>query len=157
MDYRSVAVRRLYAVTHRAADESRIRCHRRSACKEPARFEEQAPKHSECPMAQQGSLLGEMKHGQPYPQLEEALFRLGPMQISGVVESPLGLYLLRCGKHTPAGMLALGQVRDSIRARLASRRKRICQNAWLKHILQDTSQSVSAKRTRRWGTHSEGN
>jgi len=141
----------------REAAASRIDAIAARLLKEPARFEEQALKHSECPTALQGGLLGEVKQGQLYPQLEAALFRLGPMQLSGAVESPLGLHLLRCDKRTPAGMLALGMVRDSIRALLAGRRKRICQNAWLKHILQNPSQSVSAKQTRRWGTHSGGN
>jgi peptidyl-prolyl cis-trans isomerase C len=117
--------------------------------KEPARFEEQAMKHSECPTALQGGLLGEVKHGVLYAELETVLFGLDPMQLSGVVESPLGLHLLRCDRIIPAGMLSLGQVRDSIRELLVGRRKRICQNAWLKQIqhpvlLPNTSQETKA-------------
>ena len=46
----------------------------------------------------------------------------------------LGLHLLRCDQVIPAGMLALGLFGDSIRERLMSRRKRVCQNSWLKQI-----------------------
>ena len=116
--------------------------------KEPTRFEEQAMKHSECPTALQGGLLGEVRHGVLYAELETVLFELEPMQLSGVVESPLGLHLLRCDKIAHAGMLSLGQVRDSIRELLVNRRKRICQNAWLKQIQQPVAPQNTSQQTR---------
>lgn len=114
--------------------------------KEPKRFEEQAMKHSECPTALQGGKLGEVKHGQLYAELETVLFQLEPMQLSSVVESPLGLHLLRCDGITPAGKLPLGKVRDAIRELLAGRRKRICQSAWLKQLQQDKRSSQHSGR-----------
>jgi nitrogen fixation protein NifM len=116
--------------------------------KEPKRFEEQAMKHSECPTALQGGLLGEVKRGQLYAELEAVLFELEPMQFSKVVESPLGLHLLRCDKVMPAEMRSLGQVRDSIREMLVTRRKRICQSAWLKQIQQAALPQNANRRTR---------
>jgi peptidyl-prolyl cis-trans isomerase C len=116
--------------------------------REPTRFEEQAMKHSECPTALQGGLLGEVKRGVLYVELEAALFELEPMQLSAVLESPLGLHLLRCDKITHAGTLSLGQVRDSIRELLFSRRKRICQNAWLKQIQQHAPPQDTGQKTR---------
>lgn len=115
--------------------------------REPKRFEEQAMKHSECPTALQGGLLGEVKPGQLYAELEAVLFRLDSMQLSGIVESPLGLHLLRCDKVTPAAMLPLGQVTDAIRGLLAGRRKRICQSAWIKQIQQVDSLQNTHDRT----------
>jgi peptidyl-prolyl cis-trans isomerase C len=44
--------------------------------KEPQRFAEQALKHSECPTAMNGGLLGNVPRGQLYPQLESAAFAL---------------------------------------------------------------------------------
>ena len=99
--------------------------------KEPRRFEEQALKHSECPTALHGGLLGEVKRGQLYPELEEALFVMQPGQVSGVIESSLGFHVLFCEAITPAGTMPIALVRDAVRTRLESRRKKICQKVWL--------------------------
>lgn len=99
--------------------------------KEPRRFEEQALKHSECPTALHGGLLGEVKRGQLYPELDEALFAMQPGQVSGVIESSLGFHVLFCEAITPAGTMPIALVRDAVRTRLESRRKKICQKVWL--------------------------
>lgn len=116
----------------RDAAEQRIQTIAARLAKDPRRFEEQAMKHSECPTALNGGLLGEVKRGHLYAELDAVLFQLEPMQTSGIVESPLGLHLVRCDEVTPARLLSFEQVKDKIRELLAGRRKRICQNAWLK-------------------------
>lgn len=120
---REAAMRRASAIAARLA-------------KDPRRFEEQAMKHSECPTALQGGLLGEVRRGQLYAELEAVLFELEPGRISALVESPLGLHILRCEAVSPAGPLPLDSVRDKIRQHLEARRKRICQKAWLKTLGQ---------------------
>lgn len=102
--------------------------------KSPDRFAEQALKHSECPTALQGGLLGEVRRGQLYPALEQTLFDLGPDETSGVVESPLGFHLLRCDEAKAAAALPLKEARGPIRKLLESRRRRVCQQAWLKGL-----------------------
>ncbi|MEW6678535.1 MAG: nitrogen fixation protein NifM [Pseudomonadota bacterium] len=100
--------------------------------KDPKRFEEQALKHSECPTAMQGGLLGDAKPGQLFPALDAALFAMAPMEISPVLESPLGFHLLRCDEILPARVLHLPEVKEQIRERLYESRKKVCLNAWLK-------------------------
>jgi len=102
--------------------------------KEPKRFEEQALKHSECPTALQGGLLGDLPRGQLYPELDAALFTLPAGQISGVLESPLGYHLLLCEAIEEERVLNLDQARDPIRTLLEQRRKRIRQQAWMKQL-----------------------
>ncbi len=102
--------------------------------KDPARFEEQAMKHSECPTALQGGLLGEVKRGQLYPELDAALFSLAPGKISGLLSSPLGYHLLRCEDVREEVELGLSQVRVRIREQLEQRRRRVCQQAWIKTL-----------------------
>jgi nitrogen fixation protein NifM len=102
--------------------------------KDPKRFEEQALKHSECPTAMNGGLLGEVVRGKLYPELEAVLFALNAMAISPVVESELGFHILRCDEVMPAGSVPLAQVRDKVREMLETRRRRICQNAWIKSL-----------------------
>ncbi len=102
--------------------------------KDPKRFEEQALKHSECPTALQGGLLGDMPRGKLYPELDAALFAMVVGQISGVLESPLGYHLLLCEAIQPARVLKLEQARGPIRAMLEQNRRRICQQAWMKQL-----------------------
>ncbi len=102
--------------------------------KAPERFEEQALKHSECPTALHGGLVGDVPRGQLYPELDAVLFELPAGALSGVIESPLGYHLVLCEAITPAGVLTRAQAREPIRRMLEARRKRICQQAWIKQL-----------------------
>ena len=115
----------------RAATRARMEAIAARLAREPKRFEEQAMKHSECPTALNGGLLGEVRRGQLFPELDAALFELAPGTLSGILESELGWHLLRCDQVTEAGILPLPLVMEKIREMLAARRKRICQSAWL--------------------------
>lgn len=115
-----------------AAARARIEAIAARLAKDPKRFEEQALKHSECPTALQGGLLGDIPRGQLYPELDAALFAMRAGQISGVLESPLGHHLLLCEAIREERVLGLEQARAPIRAMLEQRRKRVCQQAWLK-------------------------
>lgn len=120
------------------AARARIEAVAARLAKDPKRFEEQALKHSECPTAMQGGVLGDVPHGQLYPELDAALFAMQAGQLSGVLESPLGFHLLLCEAITPERVLSLNQARAPIREMLEQRRKRICQQAWIKQ-LQNTA------------------
>jgi nitrogen fixation protein NifM len=120
------------------AEVARVRIEAVAArlAKDPKRFEEQALKHSECPTAMQGGVLGDIPCGQLYPELDAALFSMQAGQLSGVLESPLGYHLILCESVTPERVLSLSQARAPIREMLEKRRKRICQQAWLKQLQQ---------------------
>ena len=123
----------------REAARNRIDAIAKRLAKDPKRFEEQALKHSECPTALQGGLLGEVKRGQLYPELDEVLFGLEPKQLSEVTESSLGFHILLCEAVTPAGSMPIADARTAIRGLLESRRKKICQKAWLKGLGDGTT------------------
>lgn len=118
-----------------AAARERIEAIAQRLAKDPKRFEEQAMKHSECPTALNGGLLGDVKRSQLYPELDSVLFGMEPMQISPVLASPVGLHLLRCDAVMPEHLVPLADVREKVREKLFDNRKRVCQNAWLKRAL----------------------
>ena len=120
----------------RDAAQIRIEAIAARLARDPKRFEEQAMKHSECPTALQGGLLGEVPRGQLYPELDAALYLMGAGEISEILESPMGLHLLRCDSITPAAVLGLKEARGPIRTLLEQRRKRVCQGAWVKQLLK---------------------
>ncbi|MDZ4201386.1 MAG: nitrogen fixation protein NifM [Gallionella sp.] len=103
--------------------------------KEPQRFAEQALKHSECPTALDGGKLGDLPRGKLFPELDAALFALQEGEVSGVLESELGFHILYCDKITGAGVLTMEQAHSHIRKLLEQKRKRVCQQAWLKQLL----------------------
>lgn len=119
----------------RSAARTRIEAIAARLARDPKRFEEQAMKHSECPTALQGGLLGDVPRNQLYPKLDAALFCMGAGEISEILESPMGLHLLRCDGITPAAVLGLKEARGPIRTLLEQRRKRVCQGAWVKQLL----------------------
>ena len=103
--------------------------------KEPARFEEQALKHSECPTALEGGKLGDLPRGKLFPELEQALFELNAGEVSDVIESELGFHVLRCDTITPASVLDFAQAKSSIRRVLEKKRKRAVQQGWMKNLM----------------------
>ncbi|HEY6019886.1 MAG TPA: peptidylprolyl isomerase, partial [Candidatus Paceibacterota bacterium] len=104
--------------------------------KEPDRFEEQALKHSECPTALDGGTLGDLPRGKLFPELDKVLFELKAGEVSGVLESELGFHILRCDAITEAGVLGYDQAKQHIRRVMEQKRKRACQQAWVKSLLK---------------------
>ncbi len=133
-----------YAENTREAAYQRIQQIRKRLDKKPQRFEEQAMKHSECPTALQGGLLGRLPRGQLFPSLEEALFKLNEGELSEVVESELGFHILLCEKIQNAGPASLEEAYPRILELLQKRRRRICQKSWLTQI-QTPNQTNQAK------------
>lgn len=105
----------------------------------PERFAEQALKHSECPTALQDGLLGTIKPGTLYPQLETSLFELAEGETSPVLESPLGFHLLRCEAVQHARRLALEEVLPRLRDSLQHRQRKARQRQWLASLLQPSA------------------
>lgn len=120
-----------YAENKREAVIERIGSIRKRLLNKPKRFSEQAMKHSECPTAMNGGLLGKVPQGQLYAELDEALFNLKEGGISEAVESELGLHILYCEKIHPAGPVSFKEAEARIREKLTKRRMRMCQKSWL--------------------------
>ncbi|MDP1634224.1 MAG: nitrogen fixation protein NifM [Gallionellaceae bacterium] len=104
--------------------------------KEPGRFEEQALKHSECPTALDGGKLGDLPRGKLFPELDQTLFELKAGEVSGVLESELGFHVLRCDAIAEANILSLAEAKPHIRKLLEQKRKRVCQQAWVKQVME---------------------
>jgi peptidyl-prolyl cis-trans isomerase C len=103
--------------------------------RDPGRFSEQALKHSECPTSLQGGLLGTLRRGVLYPELDAVLFALREGEISVVAESPLGFHLLCCEQVLPETVLPLAEVMPRLRTHLAEQQRRRQQKLWLAGLL----------------------
>jgi peptidyl-prolyl cis-trans isomerase C len=103
--------------------------------KAPDRFAEQALRHSECPTAMQGGLLGQATRGTLFPNLDEAAFVMRAGQISEILESPLGFHLVRCDNIQPAHVVALATVKTKIREQMLKTRRENKQKAWVRSVM----------------------
>jgi nitrogen fixation protein NifM len=114
----------------------RIDAIRERLLKSPERFEEQALKHSECPTALNGGLLGEVPRGKLFPELEPAVFSLAVGELSQVLESNLGYHLVRCDGIQAAGVVPLAAISEKLRRHLEDSRRSKAQKAWIAALFQ---------------------
>lgn len=127
----------------RSCAQGKIEAIRQRLLKEPERFAEQALKHSECPTAMNGGLLGNVPRGQLYPQLEAAAFDLKEGALSGLVESELGFHLLWCESIQPERQSLLDEVRKNIREHLEQQRRSMCQKSWINGLRHNSVTGVA--------------
>ena len=97
----------------------------------PDRFADLALKHSECPTAMQGGLLGTLRRGQLDAELEPVAFVLRLGELSEIVESPMGFHLLYCVAIEDESFVPFSVVREKIRAHLSARRQKAAQRQWI--------------------------
>lgn len=113
---------------------ARLEAIRQRVKQKTKRFAEQALKHSECPTAMNGGLLGKLPRGQLFPALEEVAFKLKAGQVSEIVQSPLGYHILYCEAAHDAGPVSFREAEPKIREHLKKRRIRMCQKVWLEEL-----------------------
>ena len=106
--------------------------------RKPDRFAEQAMKHSECPSALEGGLLGRAGRGTLYPELDAVLFAMKEGQVSDVVESPLGFHVLYCEKIHPEGPAPLAQVLPKLCEQLNAREASRAQKRWIESLFENS-------------------
>ncbi len=99
--------------------------------KKPHKFADLALRHSECPTALQGGVLGAVPRGTLYHELDAVLFNLKPGEVSDVVQSEIGFHILLCKSIHKAETLSLAKAAPKIRQLMNDRAKRTCQRAWL--------------------------
>ena len=104
--------------------------------KKTKRFSEQALKHSECPTAMNGGLLGRVRQGELYPELDAVLFSMKEGAVSEVVESEIGFHVLFCEQVHSTGTATLKEARPKIQKLLEDRARRMCKKAWLNQLIK---------------------
>ena len=122
----------------REAALTRIEAIRERLAKDPDRFGEQALKHSECPTAMNGGLLGKLPRGKLYAQVEATAFALTPGELSAVVESPLGFHVVLCDGIDAERLIPFADVRERVREHLTASRSAAAQKSWISGLFART-------------------
>jgi peptidyl-prolyl cis-trans isomerase C len=101
----------------------------------PEKFAQAALRHSQCPSALEGGMLGVVRRHQLFPELESAAFALGEGEISEVLASEMGLHIIRCDEILPCGMVPFAEARERIIDRLTEKRRQETQKQWIKQLM----------------------
>ena len=124
------------AGNERVAAHAKISAIHLRLTKEPQRFAEQALKHSECPTAMNGGLLGQVPRGKLYPEIDAVAFALPVGGLSDIVESSLGFHVVLCEGIEPERRVSLDETSERIRARLEEERHRGFQKVWVAELFK---------------------
>jgi len=114
--------------------------------KKPHKFADLALRHSECPTALQGGVLGIVPRGTLYPELDAVLFNLKPGEVSDAVKSEIGFHVLLCKSIQKAETLSLAKATPKIRQLMKERARRTCQRAWLAGLANPESEEANNER-----------
>lgn len=87
-------------------------------------FAQLARRYSEGAEAAAGGDAGLLIKGKGPPAIERVAFSLQPGQVSDVIESRLGLHLIKVGERRPEGPAPFAEVKEAIRARLLARERK---------------------------------
>lgn len=120
----------------RDAALAKVEAIRERLLKDVGRFSEQALKHSECPTAMNGGLLGKVPRGTLYAEVEAVAFELAAGELSAVVESELGFHIVLCDAIESESQVPLAEVRERVREHLTGSRHAAAQKAWIASLLQ---------------------
>ena len=110
---------------------AKIEAIRERLARDVHRFGEQALKHSECPTAMNGGLLGKVPRDKLYPEVEAVAFALAPGELSAVLESPLGFHVVLCDGIDSETLIPLAEVRERVREHLTASRRTAAQKSWI--------------------------
>jgi len=130
-----------YNTPQQAADARRTLEKLRTTARDREKFAAAALRHSQCPTALEGGLLGVVRRKQLFPELEAAAFALPEDGLSAVLESEVGLHILRCDEILPSGLLPFAEVRERIIERLTDKRRREAQKRWISGLLAQRRQA----------------
>jgi peptidyl-prolyl cis-trans isomerase C len=100
----------------------------------PADFAKEALRHSECPTALEGGVLGTVPAGTLYPELDAALFAMNEGDLSEPIETEMGFHILWCQAIEPEHTLPFEAVASKLREELEERRAQRHLKAWLKTV-----------------------
>ncbi|HEX2858732.1 MAG TPA: peptidylprolyl isomerase [Alphaproteobacteria bacterium] len=109
--------------------------------KNGAKFEDMAKQFSEDDSAKNGGKMGWFASGELNPQLEEALDKLEPGQVSGIIRTPLGWHLIRIDNSRTTKPLEdneanMAQYRTRVREHLTANRVELEARRLMREIRQ---------------------
>ena len=99
-------------------------------------FEDLTRKYSDGPEAQEGGLLGWVQHGQLLPELDQALSRLQPGEVSAPIQTRLGFHLLKVFERRSLSATQAIESRRRLEQRVYQQKFTQAVSQWLSRLKQ---------------------
>lgn len=99
-------------------------------------FAKLAEQYSECPTALNGGLIGSVVRGQLHPELDSVLFSMCSGDLSGKIESEIGLHILLCTEIIVKGEKTEQDALHEIRKQMNLHRAQKQQKLWITSLLK---------------------
>ena len=100
------------------------------------KFEELSRNYSDGPEAKEGGLMGWVRQGQLLPELDEALFRMQPGEVSPPIPTRLGYHLLKVLDRRSLSADEAGEARRRLEQRLYQEKFTQALSQWLNELRQ---------------------
>jgi len=105
-------------------------------------FSEAAQKNSEDTHAEEGGDMGFMSKGQFIPQLEEAIFKLKPGEVTPVLETEIGYHIFQLVEVQPEHTKSFDESRDQIENIIYSEKSRKRFEDWVAQLRKNAYISI---------------
>lgn len=101
------------------------------ALQKGAEFTATAAQFSDGPEALRGGSLGLVRQGELLPQIERTITTLRPGEVSGLVETPQGLHIIRLDGKSQPRFQPFAEVKEEIRNLMIQQKREDFYQAWL--------------------------
>ncbi|OIO71246.1 MAG: nitrogen fixation protein NifM [Zetaproteobacteria bacterium CG1_02_49_23] len=129
-----ITINKQFPENRRKAVKARMKKIVEELAEKPDAFADLAMRYSECPTALEGGFLGKLPQGKLYAELDSSLFVMGEGEVSEILESPMGMHLLRCDRIHPADVAPLEEAAPMIREYLLKPRISKVQKQWIRSL-----------------------
>ncbi len=109
-----------------------------SQIKNGANFADLAKKHSDDPTAKDGGDIGFIKKGQMLPELEKPAFSLKKNDVSDIIKTPSGYYIIKIEDRKEAAPIPLEKVRSDIEKALYEKKADFMYDQWLSDLRRNS-------------------
>ena len=97
-------------------------------------FDGLAKIYSDGPAAAEGGAMGYVKRGDLLPEIEEAVFKLKPGEVTGIVQSSLGYHIFKVEEREAPATLPLAQVRREVESAVYRSKVNMKIKGWLEGL-----------------------
>jgi len=104
---------------------------------EGAHFKTLAAEYSEGPHAQDGGLWKDVVKGQFMPELDNAIWKLSPAQISPIIETDVSFHLIKVELIQKPNTIPIKDVWDKIKYKIRAQKGEKVRSEWIKKLKQE--------------------
>lgn len=108
-----------------------------------ADFSALASIYSDDHSAARGGRIGPVSPGKMMPEFDEVAFEMNPGEVSDIVESDAGFFIVKVLNHRAGGPLSLAEARPAIKTHLLEKRRNTAMQKYIKQLREKAEVEIS--------------